>query len=79
MGFSGASIDDLKRIAHVGGGFKMNGRGRTADELAGLAHTASGSRARIIMTGMRGFSVDDLVRIAFAGKGTVQFEEDGGA
>lgn len=75
MSFKGFAIDDLVRIAHAGGGMKIDCRGRTTDDLVRIAHAAK-NKGKLSFTGMAGRTTDELVRIAHAGGGSILFDTE---
>jgi hypothetical protein len=64
---------ELVRIAAAGGGFRLDAKIRTIDELVQIAAAASNSGARLEFQGMQTRTTDELVRIAAAGRGAVVF------
>ncbi len=68
-------LDDLIRIAHAGGGFRLDAAHRYPDELMQIATAAKTGGATVIFSGMSVHYTDDLIRIATAGKGSVIFED----
>lgn len=75
MTFQTRTTDDLIRIAHAGGGLRLNAGTRLTDDLVRIAHAASNKGARLFIAGASGRLTDDLVRIAHAGNGSVVFED----
>ncbi len=69
------SVEDLCRIAHAGGGLKLDGANFSADELARIAHAGSHKGARIVVTNSLHFTTDELMRIGHIGQGCVFFED----
>jgi hypothetical protein len=67
-------IDDLVRIAAVGGGFTIRGADYRLEELLRIANAAQGTGGRIHLLDMAGWPTSDLVKIALAGGGAVTFE-----
>lgn len=74
MSLETRGTEDLVRIAHAGGGFRLKASTRATEDLVKIAH-AAGGKARIVFAGMSTRSSQDLVRIASAGKGSVVFED----
>ena len=68
------SVNDLSRIAAAGGGFSLNAKSVTTNDIARIAAAASKTGARITITSAGSMPVNDLARIAAAGKGVVVFE-----
>lgn len=75
MSFESRSTDDLIKIASRGGGFILDAATRSTDDLVRIAARADGTKAKIILRGMKTRSTDDLVRIASRGGGAVIFED----
>ena len=75
MSFGEMPVDDLIRIAHAGGGLRLDATHRYPDELMQIATAAKTGGATVIFYGMSPYYTDDLIRIATAGKGAVIFED----
>ena len=75
MSFGKMPVNDLIRIAHAGGGFRLDTTHRYPDELMQIAAAAKTGGATVIFSGMSVHYTDDLIRIATAGKGSVIFED----
>ena len=71
MRFGKMPIDDLIRIAHAGGGFRLDATHRYPDELLQIVTAAKTGGATVIFYGMSAYYTDDLIRIATVGKGSV--------
>jgi hypothetical protein len=69
------TIDQLVRIAHAGGGFRLEAALKETNDLVKIAFAAGNSGAKITFAGLNLRSVDDIIRISHAGKGNVSFEE----
>ncbi len=69
------SVEDLCRIAHAGGGLKLDGANIDVDALARIAHAAKHKGARIVVINSSHFTTDQLMRIGHAGGGCVIFED----
>ncbi len=69
------SVEDLVRIAHVGGGLKLDGANISDDALVRIAHAASHKGARIVVVNSSHFTTDQLMRIGQIGRGCVLFED----
>jgi DNA replication protein len=69
------SVEDLVRIAHAGGGLKLDGANLSVDALARIAHGANHKGARIIVINSSHFTTDELMRIGHTGGGCVLFED----
>lgn len=67
------NIDQLARIASLGGGFRVDAKLKTVDQLARIASLASTHQARIEIFNATRLTVDELARIASLGKGSVFF------
>jgi DNA replication protein len=74
MSFKLRHTDDLIRIAHAGGGFRLDAKLRQTNDLIRIAHAASTSGAKITFSGLNLRHTDDLIRIAHAGKGNIVLE-----
>jgi hypothetical protein len=70
----GYSIDELLKLASYGGGFSVDARAFSANDLFRLASYASDKGSRITIRGA-GLKFDDMLKIAAAGKGAVFFEQ----
>lgn len=68
------TVNDLVRIAAVGGGLDLRGMHVSVNDLVRIAGVANG-RGRLKIS-MSGLTVDDCVRIASVGKGSVFFCKD---
>lgn len=69
------SVNDLIRIASLGGGLELNAKNYTTNDLIRIASLASGKGARITISVLeKKLSVDDMIRIASLGKGCVSFK-----
>ncbi|MBI1853624.1 MAG: hypothetical protein HYR85_25075 [Planctomycetes bacterium] len=68
------SIDDLVRIAAVGGGLRLDASMYSVKDLRRLAAATSQKRARLVLRANDKFTTEDLVLIAAAGGGLVEFE-----
>ena len=75
MTLSNRTTDELVRIAHAGGGFRLDTSGRQTEELVRIATAAKSSSATVIFAGMGMRSTDALIKIGEAGKGCVIFED----
>ena len=73
--FEDWKIDDVLRIALVGGGMDMHASNRTTAELIRIALAASTRGTRLIFRGLADRQTDVVVRIALAGRGTVLFAD----
>ncbi len=69
------SVEDLVRIAHVGGGLRLDGANFSADELARIAHAGSHKGARIVVVNSSHLTTEELMRIGHTGGGCVLFED----
>ncbi len=69
------SVADLCRIAHAGGGLKLDGANLSVDALARIDHGAKHKRAQIVVVNSSHFTTDQLMRIGHAGDGCVLFED----
>jgi len=65
----------LMRMAHAGGGFRLDAFYRYPDELMQIAAAAKTGGATVIFAGMARHYTEDLIRIATAGQGSVIFED----
>lgn len=68
------SAGDLARIAVAGGGFTIDAKNYTVEELARIAVAANNHKPRIHITNAHTLSTNDIARIAVAGKGAVSFD-----
>lgn len=73
MSFRGHAVEDLIRIAAVGGGFRLDAMGRETGELVRIAAAAVRGHAQVTFAGMESRPVNDLIQIGAAGKGHVVF------
>jgi len=69
------TVEDLCRIAHAGGGLKLDGASINDDALARIAHAAKHKGARIVVANSSHFTTAQLMRIGHAGGGCVLFED----
>jgi hypothetical protein len=75
MTLSNRTTDELVRIAHAGGGFRLDTSGRPTEDLVRIAAATRTNKATVIFAGMGMRSTDDLMKIGSAGKGCVIFED----
>ena len=75
MTLSNRTTDELVRIAHAGGGFRLDTSGRQTEELVRIVAAATTNNTTVIFAGMGLRSTDDLITIGNAGKGCVIFED----
>ena len=68
------STEDLIRIAAAGGGFTIDGRNFTTDNLVRIAAAASEKGSRIHIQNADTRNTEDLIRIGAAGKGFVTLD-----
>jgi DNA replication protein len=68
------TTDDLVRIAYAGGGFTIDAKNYTTNELVRISAAASKHGSRIHILNANRNTTDELVRIAAASKGCVTFE-----
>ena len=70
----GKSSEELRTIAHAGGGMEINGSQFSTDDLRAIAHAVAGSKARcLVIHNAKSKSTDDLRAIAHAAAGKVIF------
>ena len=67
-------VDDLVRVAHAGGGFRIDAAGHIPDDLVRVAHAATQHHCRIDIINAANLSTNDLVRIGAAGEGSVFYD-----
>ena len=68
------NVDDLCRVAGMGGGLRIYGPSFSVDDLARIAGMAKGKKASIIVEGSARFDANEMARIAGMGGGCVIFE-----
>jgi len=70
----GKSPEDLRSIAHAGGGMEINGGHFTPEELRSIAHAIAGSKAsRLVIHNSKSHATEDLRSVAHAAPGKVIF------
>jgi hypothetical protein len=72
---SNRTTDELVRIAHTGGGFRLDTSGRQTEDLIRIANAARNNNATVIFAGMGMRTTDDLIKVGNAGKGCVIFAD----
>lgn len=73
MKISLLTIQQLKELAHAGGGFHLDAAGKTSQQLIEIAFTAQANGARITLSNFDLLTLQQMKEIAFAGKGAVVF------
>lgn len=68
------TVEELIRVAAAGGGFAVSAARLGVNDIVRVAAAASGTKARLYVTGCGAVATNDLVRIGAAGKGAVFFE-----
>lgn len=68
------TVNDLYRIAVVGGGFRISAKSFTVNDLYRLCAASANHPSQIIIEDSAALSIDDMYRLASAGKGSTFFE-----
>jgi hypothetical protein len=76
MHFENRPLEDLIHIAAAGGGFRIDARHWTVQNLIRIAAAASGQGPRVIISGVGNLTVENLIHIGAAGHGAVMFEDE---
>lgn len=70
------AVNDLVRIASLGGGLELNAKNYTSNDLIRIASLASGKGARITISVLeKKLTIDEMIRIASLGNGCVSFKD----
>lgn len=70
----GKSAEELRAVAHAGGGMEINGNHFSTDELRAIAHAVAGSKASyLVIHNSKSKSTEDLRAIAHAAPGKTIF------
>jgi phosphoribosylcarboxyaminoimidazole (NCAIR) mutase len=75
MRLGNMSGEDVIRMAHAGGGFRLDAAHRYPDALVESAAAAKAGGATVIFAGMARHDTNDVIRIATAGPGAVICED----